>query len=185
MFETFKPEKISPNFVNEVSRLAEQRMSKLIETARDLGVEIFSLKDGKKEILEQVKHGFPQRYELVVQKLQEEGLSLSDLPKDILLDRMLGIDMLFTFKGKNYAVDVTSGKHTVVKNKERKFQEMETLYKQLGIDHALIIRLKEDITEDIVLDLFARLEDLDDKGDVFSVIVKYPEPKIKKRENRL
>lgn len=185
MFEALKSEKISPNFVNEVSILAEQRMSKLIEAARDLGVEIFSLKDGEEEILEQVKQGFPQRYELVVQKLREEGLSLSDLPKNVLLDRMLGIDMLFTFQGKNYAVDVTSGKHSVVKNKERKFQEMESVYKQLGIDRALIIRLKEDITDDIVLDLFTKLEDLDDKGDIFSVIVKYPKTKMKKRKNRL
>lgn len=43
MSEVFKPEKISPNYVNEVSRLVKQRMSKLIETARDFGVEIFSL----------------------------------------------------------------------------------------------------------------------------------------------
>jgi hypothetical protein len=185
MFESLKPEKISPNFVNEVSRLAEQRMSKLVETARDLGVEIFSLEDGKEQILEQIKQGFPQRYELVVQKLREEGLKLSDLSKDVLLDRMLGIDMLFTFQGKSYAVDVTSGKHTVVQNKERKFQEMESLYKQLGIDRALIIRLKEDITDDIVLDLFSKLEGLEDKGDIFSIIVKYPETKMKKRKNRL
>jgi hypothetical protein len=185
MFETLRPEKISPNFVNEVSMLAEQRMSKLIETARDLGVEIFSLEDGKEKILEQVRQSFPQRYELVVQKLREEGLSLSDLPKDILLDRMLGIDMLFAFHGKNYAVDVTSGKHTVVKNKERKFKEMESLYKQLGIDRALIIRLKEDITEDIALDLFTKLESLDDNENIFSLVAKYPETKMKKRKNRL
>jgi len=185
MFESPKPEKISPNYVNEISKLAEQRMSKLIETACDLGVEIFSLEDGEEKILEQIKQGFPQRYELVVQKLREEGLNLSDLPKDILLDRMLGIDMLFTFQGKNYAVDVTSEKHTVVKNKERKFQEMESLYKKLGIDRALIIRLKEDITDDIILDLFSKLEGLEDNGDIFSLVAKYPETKMKKRKNRL
>lgn len=185
MSESLKPEKISPNYVNEVSRLAEQRMSKLIETARDLGVEIFYLEDGERKILEQIKQSFPQRYELVVQKLNEEGLKLSDLPRDVLLDRMLGIDMLFTFQGKSYAVDVTSGKHTVVKNKKRKFQEMESLYRQLGIDHALIIRLKEDITDDIVLDLFSKLERLEDKGDIFSLVTKYPETKMKKRKSLL
>lgn len=91
MFDTLKPEKISPNFVNEASRLAEQRIGKLIETARDLGVEIFSLEDGEEKILEQIKIGFPQRYELVVQKLREEGLSLSDLPKDIIYFNFLAI----------------------------------------------------------------------------------------------
>lgn len=184
MLETLKQEKVSPNFVNEISRLAEKRLSKLIETARDLGIEIFSLKYGKEEILEKVRHGFPQRYELVVQKLRQEGINLSDLPKNILLDRMLGIDALFTFRGKNYAVDVTSGKSSVIISKDRKFKTMEALYKQLGIDRALIIRLKEDITDDIVLDLFTKLECLDNKGDVFSIIVKYPETKIQKKKNR-
>jgi len=119
MPKPFGSEKISPNFTNEVSRLAEQRLRELIEKARELGVEIFSLETGKEEILDRVKKDFPKRYELVLQKLREEGLSLSDLPKNLLLDRLLGVDLLFTFQGKNYAADVTSGKHTVVLNKEK------------------------------------------------------------------
>ena len=185
MPKPFGSEKISPNFTNEVSRLAEQRLRELIEKARELGVEIFSLETGKEEILDRVKKDFPKRYELVLQKLREEGLSLSDLPKNLLLDRLLGVDLLFTFQGKNYAADVTSGKHTVVLNKEKKFQEMESLYRQLGIDRALIIRLKEDVTDNVVLDLFSKLEGLDNKEDIFSVVVKYPETDMKKKPNRL
>lgn len=156
-------------------------MIKLIEAAHNLGVEIFSLESGEEKILEQVKNGFPQRYELVVQKLREEGLNLSDLPKNVLLDRMLGIDMLFTFQDKNYAVDVTSGKHTVVKNKEKKFQEMENIYKKLGIDRALIIRLKEDISDDTVIDLFTKLEKLNNNDNIFTIVMRYPETKFKNR----
>lgn len=185
MFNPEKNEPIAPNYVNEISEIAEQRLNRLIEVAKDLGVEIFSVEDGEEEILAQIRKGFPQRYELVVQKLQEEGLELSDLSKDILLDRMLGIDKLFTFQGKNYAVDVTSGKHTAIRNKEKKFEEMEELYKKLGIDHALIIRLREDITEDMALDLFSKLENLDEPEDIFSIVVKYPKTPMKKRKGHL
>ncbi|MFA4830614.1 MAG: hypothetical protein WC862_01310 [Patescibacteria group bacterium] len=172
---------ITPNFLSKVSELAEQRIHELFEIAKGLGVEIFSLKESKQKILEQVRDGLPQRYELVVQKLQEEGLSLEDLSKEVLLDRMLGIDILFRYKGKNYAIDVTTGKHTVVKNKQKKFQKMEKVYRQLGIDHALVIRLKEAVTEDIVLDLFSRLENMDETQNTFSIVMRYPETKRKRK----
>ncbi len=97
---------------------------------------------------------------------------------------MLGIDVLFRYKGKNYAVDVTTGKHTVVKNKERKFKEMEEVYRKLGIDYALIIRPKEEVTEDMVLDLFSRLEDMDKTKGTFSMVIRYPETKLKRKKRR-
>lgn len=178
-------EKISPNFTNEISELAEQRMRELIAKAGELGVKISSLTQSKEEIIEQVKKGFPQRYELVAQKLSEEGLEISDLPKEALLDCLLGIDLLFRLNGVTYAMDVTSGKHTAIVNKEKKFQAMERLYKQLGIDRALIVRLREDITEDVVLDLFAKLEVLESDEEIFSIMVKYPETKMKKKRGRL
>ncbi|MBD3311692.1 MAG: hypothetical protein GF349_04365 [Candidatus Magasanikbacteria bacterium] len=175
---------ITPNFLSKVSELAEQRIRQLLEIAKDLGAEIFSLDRGKQEILDSVREKKPQRHELVVQKLQEEGLGLEDLSKEALLDRMLGIDILFRYEGKNYAVDVTTGKHTVVKNKQKKFQDMEDIYRELGIDHALIIRLKEEVNEEIVLDLFSRLEDMDASQETFSMVMRYPETKLKKRRKR-
>ncbi|MCF6276647.1 MAG: hypothetical protein L3J07_02235 [Candidatus Magasanikbacteria bacterium] len=175
---------ITPNFLSKVSELAEKRMRQLLEIAKDLGVEILSLKEGKQEILDQVNKKLPQRYDLVIQKLQEEGVSLEDLSKDVLLDRMLGIDILFKYKGKSFSVDVTTGKHTVVKNKQKKIAKMEEIYRELGIDHALIIRLKEDITEDIVLDLFSRIEDIDETSNTFSTVIRYPETKFKKKKKR-
>ncbi len=175
---------ITPNFLSEVSELAEQRIQQLFELAKELGAEIFSLEQGKQEILDNCKVKNPQRYELVTQKLQGEGLTFDDLSKAVLLDRMLGIDLLFRYKGKNYAVDVTTGKHAVVKNKQKKFQAMEELYHELGIDHALVIRLKEEITEDIVVDLFARLEELNETQNTFSAVIRYPETKFKKNKRR-
>jgi len=168
---------IRPHYLNEASELAEQRLRRLLEVAADLGVETTSLRTGEAQIIEAVRQKFPERYELVVQKLRTEGLDLADLPKAALIDRMLGIDLVFAFKDKNYAVDVTSGKNTVLKNKEKKFREMESLYRQLGIDRALVIRLKEDVTEDTVLDLFGKLEGLEDRGEAFTAVMRYPETK--------
>lgn len=172
---------IRPNFTSESSRLAEERIHALLEIAKSIGVEIYSLEDSKEKILEEIEHKLPQRYELVVQKLREEGLFLSDLSKEAMLDRLLGIDILFRFEGKTYAVDVTSGKSSVVVNKQRKFKKMEEVYKQLGINQALVIRLKEDITEDIVLDLFSKLEGI---GDAFTITIKYPEIKEEKKQKK-
>ncbi|MFA5358229.1 MAG: hypothetical protein WC310_00190 [Patescibacteria group bacterium] len=170
---------IVPNFTNEISKLAEERMRVLFEIAKDLGVEVLSLQESREKILEHVRRELPQRYELVVQKLQKEGLSLSDLSNETLTDRLLGIDLLFRFNGKTYAVDVTSGKSVVVINKQKKFKQMEDLYKKLGINYALIIRLKEDITENTVFDLLSRLENIDANESTFTITIRYPDTKNK------
>ncbi len=170
---------VKPNFINDISERAEKRMRQILEIAGDLGVEIFSLDRGKQEIIDCIREKKPQRHELVVQKLQEEGLRLEELSKEVLLDRMLGIDILFRYGEKTYAVDVTTGKHTVIKNKQKKVHDMEDVYRDLGIDHALIIRLKEEITEDMVLDMCEKLEDMD-AHDTFSLVMRYPETKFKK-----
>lgn len=167
-------EEINPHFVSEESKTAEKRLRVLLEAAKDLGVEILSLSASKETILEEVRKGLSKRYELVVQKLQEEGLSLSELSREVLIDRMLGIDMLFKFEGKIYSVDVTTGKSSVIINKQRKIKEMEEVYKRLGINHALILKLKEDITNEMVLDLFSKLEEWGSHGNTFTVALRYP-----------
>jgi|GEM_PF-1795446 len=183
MQESFGNQKeIKPNYLSEVSELAEQRIKQLLGIAKDLGVEIITVNHGKEEILKNLKEKKPQRYELVGQKLREEGFSFEQLSKEALLDRLLGIDILFRYNGKNYAVDVTTGIHTVVKNKQKKISDLEHVYRELGIDHALIIRLKEDITEDIVIDLFSRLEKVDASGSTFLMVLRYPETKFKKKK---
>ena len=62
---------------------------------------------------------------------------------------------------------------------------MESLYRQLGINHALILRLKENITENIVLDLFSKLDNINNDETLFSVVIKYPETNMRKRRGRL
>ena len=176
---------ISPNFTTESSRLAEDRMLELIERAKEIGVEVFSIERDHEMILDLVKEKAPGRFDLVMEKLQEEGITLDQLSQQVVLDRMLGVDALFRFDGKVYAVDVTTGKHSVVINKERKFHEMEDIYRELGIDHALILRLKEDISEDLILNLFSKIEIFTQEGGAFSAIVKYPETPMKKRKGRL
>jgi len=176
---------IEPNYLNKEFKLSEEKLRKLIEISGDLGVSVLSLEAGKDEILEKIRENFPARYDLVIQKLKEEELDLDDLSKDLILDRMLGIDFMFSFKDKNYIVDVGTGKHSNIINKEKKFKEMEDLYREFGIDRALVLRLKEDITEDMALDLFGKLEKIDNEEDLFSIVVKYPETDMIKKKGRL
>lgn len=168
-------EEVSPNFVNEASALAEQRLHELFSRAEDLGVEIGTLEHDADYILEEVKRRLPERYSLVAQKLQREGLNADQLSKEALIDRMLGIDGLFLFKGRKFAIDVTAGKSTVVLNKQTKIIEMEELYRHLGIDHAIVLRIKEGITDDLVLDAFSKLEELAvSMPDTFCMVLRYP-----------
>lgn len=168
---------ISPNFLAEASKNAEQRMRELFDRARDLGVEVITLQHERKVILERIKKELPKRYSLVIRKLQQEGLKIGDVSKSVLIDRMLGIDTIFEFNDKKFALDVTTGKSTVVINKQTKILEMEKLYRRLGIDYAIVLRIREDVTDDLVLDFFSKLEEaaIADSNN-FCLVIKYPAP---------
>lgn len=164
-------ESITPHYTNEQSKTAEIELKKLVEIGKDFGVDIMDLRTSREEIIEVIKNEQIERYELVIQKLKEEGLSLEDLSENLLLDRMLGIDILFRFQSKIFAIDVTTGKNTVVINKNNKFKKMEDLYKKLGIDHAIVLKLKKEITDDIFVDLFSKLENI--TPEFFTSVIKY------------
>lgn len=167
---------VFPNFVNEAAKHAEQSMRELFSRAKDLGVEIETLPYEAEYMLGELRRILPQRYELVIQRLRQEGLRPSDLSKPVLIDRVLGIDAIIGFEGKKIAVDVTTGKSTVVINKQTKFLEMEALYRQLGIDYAVVLKIEEDVTDDLILDFFSKLEDMLAMVDTFCVVIKYPSP---------
>lgn len=170
----------SPNFTNELSKLAEKRIGDFIKLAKELGlgVEIYTLKESREEIINEIKNKLPQRFDVVVQKLREnDGVDLKDLSDQILVDRLLGIDVLFKYKGKIYAVDATIAKSSGIINKQRKIAQMEDVYKKLGIDYALIFKITEDITEDILLDVIYKIEEFDNKNNAFTLVIKYPKIK--------
>lgn len=167
---------VEPNYTNKHSVNAEIRMKEILDKAKKIGVIITDIQIDPEQLIELTKHRMPDRFRLVCKKLKDEGLEISNLPKKVLIDRLLGVDATFSFNGKNYAVDVTSGKHTVIKNKEKKFAELEKLLRDLGIDYTLIIRIKQEISDDVILDLFTRLEQDDNEN--FCKIFRYPETKL-------
>lgn len=174
---------ISPNYINNHSIHAEIGIDKIIDEAKELGVETEEPNFTAEAILSIAKQKIPERYNLVLEKLQKENKQISNLPKNVLMDRLLGVDSMFKFKDKVFAVDVTSGKHTVVKNKQKKFEALEEVLKEIGIDNTLIIRLKQDISDNVILDIFSKLESsiLEEKNN-FCEIMRYPETKKKPRK---
>ncbi len=142
--------------------------------ATELGISIKVLDQTKEEILQVVRNNNSERYELVIQKLANNNLSIHDLSVDELLDRLLGIDFLFEFRGLTFAVDVTIGKGVALANKVRKIKSLGTTYRLLAIDHVLVVRLRSEITEDIILDFFSTVETISTNYDgAFCTVVKY------------
>lgn len=162
-----------PNFLNARSKNAESAMKDLLSRATALGVERFDLPQDKEEIIETIKQLNPSRYNLVTSKLLEEGLVVNDLSKEELLDRMLGVDFLVISEGRTIAIDVTSGKGTVLLNKKEKLNELKEVHKALGIDHAVVVRIKKELDDNSILDLFSRIENSLHEGDQFCTIINF------------
>jgi len=153
-------QEIAPNFTTETSRTAERNLVDLIEKGQLLGVSVSQIELSTRDIIEAVESNGNGRSELVRDKLLQEGLDLESLPKEILLDRLLGIDGLLELNGKMFGIDVTTGKGTVLHNKQVKAKELHSAYNKLGIDHFVVLRLRQDVTDDLVLDFFGKLEDI-------------------------
>lgn len=162
-----------PNFLNAKSKDAESAMKDLLNRAIVLGVERTDLPQDKQEIIETIKDLNSERFDLVAKKLLEERLSVDDLSKDELLDRMLGIDFLVRSEGKTIAIDVTSGKGTVLHNKKEKMNRLKEVYKALGIDHAVVVRINRELNDDSILDLFSRIEESLYEGNQFCTVVNF------------
>ena len=163
----------TPNFLNLASKNAETAMKALLSRAVDLGVKKADLSQDKQQIIETIRSFNPNRFELVSKKLLEEGLNVSDLSREELLDRMLGIDFLVTSEGKTIAIDVTSGKGSVLYNKRRKMNQLSNIYIALGIDHAVVVRIKRDLDDDSILDLFSRIQNNLYEGNQFCTVVNF------------
>lgn len=170
------PKENRPNYTNEHSVAAEIGIDEILVRARVLGVETRSLFNDSVEVLRLAQETVPERYNLVRDKLAQEGLRFDDLPDDTIADRLLGVDRVFAYEGRVYAVDVTSGKHTVIKNKVKKLEAMQSTLQKLGVDQALVVRLKQKITDDLILDFFTKL---DTRADSFCRVISYPDTKRK------
>ena len=142
--------------------------------ATELGIHIKMLDKTKEEILQVVRKTNCDRYQLVIQKLAENNIRIDDLSLDALLDRLLGVDFLFEFKGLTFAVDVTVGKGVALANKVKKIQSLRYAYRLLSIDHVLVVRLRSEINDDIFLDFFSTVENIASNSDgAFYTVIKY------------
>ncbi|MBP7785728.1 hypothetical protein KA062_00535 [Patescibacteria group bacterium] len=161
----------TPNYVTEDSRSVEIQMKKILETAVSYGIDISSEILNRETLLNSVRNHVPERYQLVSDKLATEGLILEQLDDKTIYDRMLGIDYLIRFNGHLIAIDVTSGNGTLLYNKKRKFEELKPVFDDLGISHAVVISLKGGITDDQVISIFEKIDDLKDYE--FTTVLKY------------
>jgi len=165
---------VRPNFTSEAAATAEKNMQELLDRSTVLGVEISPPALGTNEIIDIFKRKNPGRLIMVTAKLKNEGIDINHLTPQEVLDRLLGVDFVFDLEGKRFSVDVTTGKDTVIYNKRRKAEGMEDISHALGINHAIILRLKEEISDDLILDFFSQLEQISqDKTSNYCSILKY------------
>lgn len=160
-----------PNYLTTASQHAEKLMGDLLSQADVIDVKAIELERSDKEITDIVRKYSPERYDLVTTKLREDGRSLSSLSKGELLDRMLGVDFLIRFKGEKIAIDVTSGKGSVLYNKRKKMESLAPAFRSLGINHSVVVRVKQQLSEDLILELFSQVEDLIVKNNEFCAVI--------------
>ena len=167
-------EEIRPNYLTAASRDSERGLEELIQKAKILGASSSEDTLSKESILTAVEALCPERVTLVSFKLSEEGLSLEDLQSRELLDRLLGVDAVVSYRGKRFGIDVTTGKGTVLANKKAKASELKGSYRTLGFAGIVIVRLRTAVTDEVVADLCCHLDDLVDGrvGD-FVTVLKY------------
>jgi hypothetical protein len=171
----FKISEITPNYTTEQAERAEVGLKDLIKQGQILGVKATSVELTPNKIIKTTEKFSEDRLKEVRGGLVKEGLELESLSVETLSDRLLGIDGLIDFNGKTFGIDVTTGKGSVLYNKITKAKKLQSLYRELGIDHFIILRLRQEITDGLVLDFFGKLEQmtLDDTEQSFVKTIKY------------
>lgn len=162
--ESISSLKVTPNFTTYESSLAEQKLRKMIQQAETFGVEISDVEATNDQIIDTVRENNPERLYLVERRLAEEGLSLGLLPREVLLDRLLGLDAIIEVADDKFGIDVTTGKDTVRYNKGEKANELKPSYERLGIDHVVVLGMRNEdlsgdsISDDSIMSFFSHLE---------------------------
>ena len=113
------------------------------------------IKRSNADLLKILQEFYPDRFAKIT-SVYDKGLLIS-LPKDIILDKLFGIDYCFLFNGKVFAVDVGSGKSSTLVNKARKFNKLRSAFSLLDIDHAIVFRYNGKTPEDIMINNMRRI----------------------------
>ncbi len=145
------------NFTSQAASDAEKNLATLISNARFLDVEHFQISSTNQEIIFLVEKLAPERLALVCQNYSGD---LAELSHAELLDKLLGIDATLQINGKHIGIDVTTGKGGVLANKKRKSADLHPIYSVLGIDYFLVLRLRTEFSEDLLINLLSRIESI-------------------------
>ena len=170
-----------PNYLTPQSRKAETDFDGILDRAQDIGLEVQKVNPDitPSKILSLLEQIQPERLKLVQIKLKEKGINIKDLNLNELLDKALGIDFLFRFKDKVFAVDVASGNANTLLNKGEKIRSFEDIYKKIGIDKAIVIRIRDEITDDLLIDfLFKPENEIRENPENFFLEFRYNKPQI-------
>lgn len=151
-----KPKK--PNFTSEKAEKAEKDFNHILEENVFLGVSKGDILMDKEELIITLKKEIPDRISLVLEKVNESEDFLYHLSKNEILDKVLAVDSLFLFMGKLIAVDIASGNSSSLINKRNKMISFKNIYDKIGIDKAVVLRIRDEITEDLILDFFQKIE---------------------------
>ena len=150
-------ENSTTNFTSQAASDAESNLATVITSARFLGVENFQIKSTVEEIISLVEKIAPERLALVSQK---HSGNLAELSHTELIDKLLGIDATLKMNGKHIGIDVTTGKGGVLANKKRRTEELKAIYSVLGLDHFLVLRLRAEFSEDLLINLLSQIESI-------------------------
>lgn len=97
----------------------------------------------------------PERLRLVSEKYSG---NMDELSNTELLDKLLGIDATLQMNGKHIGIDVKTGKGSVLANKKRKTERLKDIYSVLGLDYFLVLRLRDEFSEDLLINLLSQIE---------------------------
>ncbi len=149
-----------PNFTTEEAANAEKNLDSLVETMKVLGFSYAEIQLSSEELISAARKIAPERLKLVEQKLKTGNISLGEMPANVVLDKLYGVDKIIVFSGRTFFIDATTAKTTAIKNKINKFTELEKLLRSAGADHAVILSLrKNDVSEDAAIKFAAALAD--------------------------
>lgn len=162
---------ISPNYVNEQSKLTETQLGQIIEKASEFGINLHLEELDRETTVAIAKELIPERWQLVNEKLSMEGLTPEQLDDKTLFDRLLGIDELINLNGKLIVIDVTSGNGTLLYNKKSKFETLKPVFDKIGIAHAIVVSIKGNLSDEQVISLFNYIDSLEDNE--FSTVLKF------------
>ena len=141
---TISDKEIKPHFTSESSSRAEDTLAAILSEISQTKPEVQPFSIDRDTVIAKVQRFHPERYNLVLSKLQSENLTLSDLDDKTLLDRLLGIDGVVRYKDKTIAFDVTSGKGTLLHNKSQKQEGFADVYQEIGIDYSFVVKIRQE-----------------------------------------